>query len=212
MSRLIDLTGQKFGRLTVIERAKNAKYSSVRWLCQCDCGQQTVVTAGNLKNNHTRSCGCLRRDINSKIHYIHGYSHSKNKRNEIYTIWKDIVKRCNNSNCNNYENYGGRGIRICNKWLKFINFLEDMGERPRGMSVDRINNDGDYCPENCKWSTRKEQNRNSRHNVLITINNKTRCLSEWCEFYQLPYQKVYGRLYRGWIPEEALELIPRKKK
>jgi len=208
MGKLIDLTGQKFGRLIVIERTLNQGIQT-SWLCQCSCGQQTIVKGNNLKNGHTRSCGCLYRESrrNNRYGYKHGYSNS-----HTYNTWHLMLQRCNNLMHTAYKNYGGRGIRVCEAWLKFENFLQDMGERPEGMSLDRIDNDGDYCKENCRWITQGEQMRNTRRNITITIDNVTKCLKEWCEFYQLSYHKVYDRLYHGWTPEEALELITRKKK
>jgi hypothetical protein len=211
MGKFIDLTGQRFGRLTAVERAKNNKGNKIGWLCICDCGNQTIVYANDLKRGHTKSCGCLYRDTRKTINYIHGHNRI-NKISPTYVTWYGMIQRCNNKNHIYYQNYGNRGIRVCEAWLKFEGFLKDMGERPKGMFIDRINNNRNYCKENCTWSTRKEQNRNKRNNRLITINNVTQCLAEWCEIYNLKYNTIKRRLYRGWTPEEALELTPRRKK
>ncbi len=207
MGKLIDLTGQKFGRLIVIKRVENDNSGHVQWLCQCDCGEGTMVQGGNLKNSNTKSCGCLHTETITQ----HGHS-SRSIISKIYRIWIQMIQRCTNPNVKNYKNYGGRGIKVCERWRQFENFLQDMGEKPSGLSVDRIDNNGDYCKENCKWSTRKEQNRNTRQNRLITINGITKPLAEWCEIYNLNYKTVCTRIYRGWTSEEALELVPRKKK
>lgn len=207
MSQPSDLIGQKFNRLIVIERKESDKWGNVQWLCKCDCGNYNVVTTRDLKNSHTKSCGCLHKEIITK----HG--HGSQEKSQIYKTWGDMKGRCNSSSHKNYKNYGGRGIKVCKKWEEFEGFFQDMGERPPNMSIDRIDNNGDYCKENCKWSTRKEQMRNTRQNKLITINGETKCLIEWCEIYQKSCKLVGRRISRdGWTPEEALELIPRKNK
>jgi len=205
MGKFIDLTGQQFGRLTVIKRVENGNHGKVRWLCQCDCGKNSIVISGGLRNKNTQSCGCLNKEILTK----HG--HASYHKSKTYKTWNDMIQRCINPNCKAYKDYGGRGIQVCKRWLKFENFLQDMGEKPEGLTLDRIDNDGDYRPENCRWATRKEQNRNSRHNRLITINGNTKCLSEWCNFYNINYHKIYMRLHHGWSPEEAFELVLRRK-
>jgi len=212
MGKFVDLTGQKFGRLTVLERVKNDNYGHVRWLCQCECNKRTLVKGYNLKSGHTKSCGCLMRELKKEKFYIHGHN-CRNNPSRTYRTWDHMIQRCTNPNCWFYKHYGGRGIRVYKRWLKFENFLQDMGERPENMTLDRVDNNGDYCPENCQWSTQKRQCRNTRSNKLITINGITRCLSEWCEIYQKPYNTVLCRIIRyKWTPEEALELIPRSLK
>jgi len=216
MSKFIDLTGQKFGRLTIVERIENAKDGHAKWLCQCKCNNNTVVYSTNLIRGLTRSCGCLNKELTIKRNYKHGHSY-KNKISNTYIIWQGIIQRCNDSNHGAYKNYGGRGIKVCDRWQQpkgqgFINFLKEMGKNPGGLSIDRINNNGDYCKENCRWSTIKEQIRNRRNTIWITIDGITKCLAEWCEIYHIDYKKVWGRIYQyGWTPEEALELILRRK-
>ena len=199
----IDLTGQKINRLIIIRRVNNSQNGRARWLCQCECGNKTIVIGKNLRNGNTKSCGCLRIDCRTK----HGHS-----RTMTYKIWGGIIQRCNNPYCNIYKKYGGRGIKVCETWQNFEGFLRDMGERPSNMSIDRIDNNGNYCKENCRWATHATQRRNREDVKWITINNKTQCLKDWCKQYELNYNTVYGRIYYyGWTPEEALELIPRKK-
>ena len=211
MGKFIDLTKQKFGRLTVIERKENNKRKNAQWLCQCNCGNYSIVVARDLRNSNTKSCGCFQKDQTRSASYIHGYGSVKIK-NRTYKTWAQMHHRCNNPNSQNYKNYGGRGIKVCKKWWKFEGFLQDMGERPLNMSIDRIDNDGHYCKKNCQWSTAKGQARNRKTNRLFTIDGITKCLAEWCEIYQKSYHKVWYRIHRGWTPEEALELVPRKKK
>ncbi len=210
MGRLIDLAGQKFSRLVVIQRVKNDKHHNAQWLCRCNCGKKTIIRGYCLKNGCTKSCGCLRKEFARQNNYLHGHS-MNGTRSKTYTVWEQMRQRCNDSNASNYKNYGGRGIKVYQRWRSFENFLEDMGERPPGLTLDRIDNNGDYCKENCKWSTHKEQQRNMRNNISITIDGITRCLAEWCEIYNVDYNIVYGRIHRGWTPEEALELVERKK-
>ena len=208
MGKLIDLTGQTFGRLIVVKRVENNKHKQSQWLCQCSCRQSIVVRCCDLKSDNTQSCGCLRTEIITK----HGHGCLK-KRSKSYKAWLHMIQRCTNLNDSSYKHYGGRGIKVCEAWRKFENFLEDMGERPKNMTLDRVDNDGNYCPENCRWATRSEQQRNRRNTIFITIYGVTQPLAEWCETYNSNYNMVYGRIYRcGWTPEEALEIIPRRKK
>ena len=212
MGQFIDLTGQKPGRLTVIKRAENDKYKHARWLCQCICGNYCTVLSYSLICGDTQSCGCLQKERARDVNYIHGHS-SNGIISKTYWTWNNMLRRCSDDNNQDYKNYGGRGIKVCKKWWKFGGFLQDMGERPPGLTLDRIDNNNDYCKENCRWATTKEQSRNYRRNKLITINGVTKCLVEWCEIYQKPYKKTWDRINRyHWTPEEALELTPRRRK
>lgn len=201
MSKFINLTNQQFGKLIVIRRGKNSSSGQTRWICKCECGNTTTVFGSNLKAKRTKSCGCLSKQIATK----HGYCGTS-----IYTIWQNMMKRCHTPTYRDYKYYGGRGIKVCDRWHVFEFFLEDMGERPKGLTIDRINNDGNYCKENCRWSTWRQQTRNNSRNVLITFNNQTMCLKDWCDFMGLKYSTVKERIRRNWLPEEALELVPRK--
>lgn len=162
MGKFIDLTGQRFGRLIVLSRAENTKYARATWLCVCSCGNMTVVQSGVLKRDETRSCGCLTIESIRKRSTIHGES-----RGPTWNSWCSMRQRCNNPNHEAYKNYGGRGIVVCERWHKFENFLEDMGKRPAAHTLDRIDNNGNYEPDNCRWATRKEQSANKRNSRKV---------------------------------------------
>lgn len=184
--RIIDLTGRNFGKLTVLERAEN-KWKLTAWLCKCECGNTCVVLSQNLRNGQTKSCGC-------------GTIKHGKKGTRLYSIWQGMKARCNRRSHTWYKRYGGRGISICDEWVDdfqaFYNWAMANGYRD-DLSIDRINNDGNYEPSNCKWSTEKEQ-KNNRSNVpLIEINGKSKTMSQWAEETNLKYQTVYHRYKRG---------------
>jgi hypothetical protein len=160
MNRLkIDVTGAKFGRLTVVKKTTNTRGRKA-WLCVCECGGTKVVEYSQLKNGETRSCGCLFIAMSiDKIgaYKTHGLSNSK-----VYRTWASMIARCKYPSASGYKNYGGRGISVCSNWQKFENFLSDMGEPRDGESLERINNDGNYEPTNCKWIPLREQRLNTR--------------------------------------------------
>lgn len=162
--RGMDLTGQRFGRWQVIRRGEN-KDNRVAWWCECDCGNTGTIDTRRLVRGMSKSCGCLARDVNTR----HGHNKQGNRSPE-YTSWHQMKQRCLNPNDKRFHDYGGRGITVCDRWMNFNNFLEDMGKKPSPRhSIDRIDNDGGYEPNNCKWSDDYEQQRNIR----IHKNNRT---------------------------------------
>ena len=166
----LNLKGHRFGKLIVVGEFKVIGKVSY-WLCRCDCGNSKFVRMGNLTSGNSTTCGCIQKIINAERGRKQLTTHGMTKSREFKT-WQSIQQRCYNKNDDHYKNYGGRGIKVCSRWIdSFLNFYDDMGRRPEGKSIDRINNDGDYTPENCKWSTPKEQRNNQRpRNRIINLN------------------------------------------
>lgn len=167
MSKRLNIIGQVFGRLTVINFDYVHK-GKAYWLCECKCGNRKVIVGVNLITGNAKSCGCYNSEVASKRsierNTIHGQYNSP-----TYNSWCSMMQRCTNKNYKRYKDYGGRGITVCNRWYIFENFLEDMGERPEGLSLDRIDNEGNYESGNCKWSISKEQSSNRRNNIKQVI-------------------------------------------
>lgn len=197
---LKDLSGQRFGRLTVIgiDRSRPTK-GGAHWLCSCDCGGKTSSRSGSLVSGSSTSCGCLARERTRQRSIKHGMEGKP-----IYQLWDGMIRRCYNPNHAAYKNYGGRGITVCDRWRSFEKFFEDIGFRPEGMSLDRIDNDKGYSPDNCRWATQKEQCRNTRTNRMLTAFGTTKSLIEWAEHIGVTENLLRTRLRSGWAIERAL--------
>lgn len=190
-----DLTNKVFGDLTALY----PEGKPVVWVCMCSCGNTTKAPAQRLNSGNTKSCGCRRVRVSEKLRLSHGLSKSR-----TYMIWQAMKDRCSNSNRMDYYRYGGRGITVCDRWLTFQNFIADMGDVPKGLTLDRIDNDKGYSPDNCRWATRKEQVHNSTKVKLITLDGVTKPLVEWLEFYAISRSTYYSRIRSGISPEDAL--------
>lgn len=210
----IDLTGKRFGRLLVIapdeKRDCNGNWF---WLCKCDCGN-TAVVHGHKLGRKTNSCGCLRREntraMKTKHGAMAGVHNGSAKPGKLYQLWKGMKQRCLNPKCPCYHRYGGRGITICERWLDFAAFRDDMIPTYKpGLTLDRINNDGPYEPANCRWATQLQQSRNKRTNMRITHNGRTMTLSEWAAETGIGWGTIRQRiLVRKWPTSLALSKIP----
>lgn len=194
-----DMTGRRFGRLAVRERAANDKAGNAKWLCECDCGQQRAVYAQALRSGATQSCGCLNRERVSVTSMRHGKSHTA-----YYKAWHAMIRRCTDPSNHKWHRYGGRGIKVCERWKSFEAFAEDMGPRGAGMTLDRKNNDGDYEPSNCRWATQKQQGNNRGNNRRIAVGSGTRTVSEAAREAGLSLSTLRGRLRSGWTAAAAI--------
>lgn len=202
------IASEKFSRLTAIAPVSRGKDCAIKWLCGCECGGWAIVATRKLKSGKTRSCGCLKREMMT----THGHGRTEDM-NPTFRSWLSMRSRCKHPATPGYEHYGGRGIKVCERWdSSFETFLADMGERPgRDYSIDRIDTDGDYCPENCRWATKATQNRNRRNNVLLTFDGETKCLKDWCDQYGITAQSYRYRIRKGWSPRKALTEPKRHK-
>lgn len=196
--KLDDLTGRRYGKLIVLSMAdKPENANGSYWKCKCDCGEETVVSAKSLKCGDTKSCGCMK--------YSGVTTHGLYK-TRLHGIWILMRDRCNNPNSPNYKRYGGRGIKVCETWSTFKPFYDWAIQNGYGenLSLDRIDNNGDYAPSNCRWTTRIEQANNTRRSRFIEFNGETHTLAEWARIYKIPYDKLWARLSYGWSIERAL--------
>lgn len=202
MAKLIDLTGQTFVRWTVLHRVENSKNGDAKWLCQCGCGVKRPVLARSLRNGDSTSCGCL-----SAERLARRRKHSWCEKAE-YRAWKAIKRRCLNPKDAKFPDYGGRGIKVCDRWLNsFEAFLEDMGARPSLQhSIDRIDNNGHYEPGNCRWATSSQQNKNTRSNRRYVYQGREQCLSDWASELGIKYTTLRARLEAGHTVDSAFKL------
>lgn len=206
---VIDLTGQTFGRLTVLGRGEDYLRPSdgslrPRWLCKCSCGNEVQAHAAHLKKHgDNQSCGCLGAEKSSvrlkEQATKHGH-HAGGKHSPTFSSWNNMMGRCYRESHKSYPWYGAKGIKVCERWHSFENFLEDMGERPEGMTLDRKDLTQDYSPGNCKWSTRKEQDRHRSSNVMIEHDGRTMCATDWAKELGMNYHTFRYRHRVGLWP------------
>lgn len=194
MPKIIDLTGQRFGLLTVVERDRLPS-GVAAWKCKCDCGGERLVRGGHLTEGAIKSCGCVKSVGNT--------SHGEYRSPE-WVCWMNMVQRCTNPNNPAYDRYGGTGIEVCERWMKFENFLADMGKRPNGMSIDRRDNNKGYELSNCRWATDTTQARNRKVTVELELNGRKQSLMEWADELGMKASVIHTRLWRGWSVEKAL--------
>ncbi len=194
MKHLIDMIGRQYGLLTVISRSPGF-YERPKWTCRCSCGKSVDIDGRDLRKGNRTSCGCSFKG--RPKHFM--------AKSPIYRSWSTMIQRCTNPDNSHYDRYGGRGIQVCERWMNFRNFYEDMGDRPDGYSLDRINNSGPYCKENCRWATSKQQGRNRRTNKFYCFKSKTKTWAEWAEQSLVSPGTLRWRVIKlGWDFEVAL--------
>lgn len=208
MSNLKDVTGMKFNNLLVVQRVENSEKGKSRWRCLCDCGNYTIVTGSNLRNGSVKSCGCL---LKKNIPRTHGLSKTR-----LYNEWSGMVQRCENPNSKSYKDYGQKGIKVCIEWRKDFKSFYDwslLNGYKEGLTIDRINFDEDYCPDNCRWITKGEQAKNRSMNLSIEYLGKTQNLQDWCIELNVDYKRVHNRINKlGWDFERAINTPVQKTK
>lgn len=203
---LVDLTNKRFGRLKVLCRAedfvsKSGKHRT-RWLCQCDCGNTVIIYSDNLKRGKSTSCGCYRNECTRKRSITHGETKTK-----LYGVWSSIKSRCYNSNTTAFKDYGGRGIIMCDDWKDSFEIFKDWAYKNGyrdGLSIDRINNNSGYNPDNCRWVVSDVQANNRRNNNSITFNGETHTVTEWAKIMNKNPKTIFSRIYTGWNPIDAI--------
>lgn len=201
MGRKLHLTGQRFNRFVVLSEAGKDKHGATFWLCQCDCGEVRRVRTTHLRLGVSKSCGCLQREVAAQSKTKHGLHGSA-----LYDVWNGMIRRTTKPDDPGYKNYGGRGISVCDRWQSLANFIADMGPSySKGLTIDRIDNDGDYEPGNCRWTTRVVQQRNRTNTVFLTHLGRTLPLSEWADVCDIKYATLHKRVTAyGWSTEKAL--------
>jgi len=198
-----DMTGLVFGRLTVLRYSRSIK-NSAWWFCECSCGCECEIHGYAMRSGHTQSCGCIHSEQLAARNSRHKYA-TRKKRHPLYSVWKAMKKRCYNPNSKFWNSYGGKGVKVCERWrTSFANFLADMGERPEGCSLDRIDNDGDYCPENCRWATASQQANNTSATRFFELNGTKKSITQWAEHFGFPPKTLRARINSGWSFERAI--------
>lgn len=194
-----DLTGKHFGLLTAIEPVGKNKWGNLLWKCKCQCGNEVVIPSEKLVQGRKRDCGCMETENRSRAASKHGITAGGKPR--TFIIWNGMKSRCNNPKSISYKNYGARGIRVCDEWMAFINFHNwaIANGYADGLEIDRIDNNGNYCPSNCHWVTRSENRKKTRNTHYITMAGETHNVSEWCEILHISKATAYRYLNEGQI-------------
>lgn len=215
MSKMKDLTGRRFNRLTVIKRDLNPQQGRARtkWICKCDCGKIISVVSTDLLRGHTQSCGCYQKSQASKsLTEIKSRNPNFHKtKTKAYRIWRGMLRRCNNPKTPFYFYYGGRGIKVCKRWLEYDCFLADMGEPGKQDTLDRIDTNGDYCPENCRWVTMQEQCNNRNSNLTIWYNGKKYTGIQFSKEFDIPYYYVCALYKKGMSGDNIINMYMYRK-
>ncbi len=208
MPKLIDLSGQRFGRLTVISFAGIDKFGNKTWFCRCDCGKEKIISRGHLKKGDAQSCGCLKSEITTKRNIKHGYVGTK-----LYNVYHNMKERCLNPSRNDYSRYGGRGICVCEEWKEdfktFQKWAFENGYKDN-LTIDRIDVNGNYEPSNCRWVDGITQANNKRNSYYVEYNGKKLTISEWARETGISPSLIRYRLNKGWPIERALTETPHK--
>lgn len=211
MPAFTDLTGRVFGRLTVLGHTGRPGHPRITWRCSCACGGEVLVARTNLHNGHTRSCGCLNVEEIKKRRTTHGAT-AGHSATTTYNVWLGMKGRCSNPNNHIWKYYGGRGITLCERWNEFENFLADMGERPPGLSLERVDNNSGYYPDNCVWADKAAQSVNKRNTKFVIIRGEPRPFASLCEEYGVKYKTMWTRDQRASRPltEADFELMKQR--
>lgn len=200
MSKIHELTDKRFGKIVALRSTSERRGKQIVWLCQCDCGRLIREKSHSLASGQVQSCGCAHNMGNRKTKcFVIGGAKTPE-----YNVWRSMLNRCRNKHVKCYHRYGGRGIQVCERWNIFDNFLADMGRRPKGHRIERIDNDGNYEPSNCKWATQEEQCANKRNNRILTYNGVSKTLTCWAKELGLNRTTLRQRLVLGWDVETAL--------
>lgn len=217
MTKMRDYTGERYGKLTVLEYVGTKRYRNGRatqWLCQCDCGNKTVVDSVSLKTGNTVSCGCHRRELSSKRmierNKTHGITIGSEEDKRLYRLWAAIKRRCYYEKCVGYHNYGGRGVRMCDEWkneaAKFVEWCKSHGYK-KGLEIDRINNNGNYEPNNCQFISKVENEKKKRNTIWLTIDGISKVCADWNRLMEKPEKYYIQRIYRKMGEEYAINVI-----
>lgn len=203
MGSVKDITNQRFGKLVALKKDETDTSEYAKWICQCDCGKTKSISKYKLLSGHTKSCGCIHKEVNDRIRWKHGMTNTR-----IYKCWSRMKERCYNPHNADYPNYGGRGIEVCEEWCNsfeaFYEWAMSHGYTDN-LTIERIDSNKDYCPGNCTWSDRLQQANNRRYCRMYTYNGKTQNLKQWCKEMNMDYKLVHGRIYAlHWTFEKAI--------